>query len=83
MIKTTGTVVFDMIGTCFSLDLPRQRLIELGAPGYKCKLVFWAIALYSLNLAHISNNGVKTIRKAGAFIVVGSTQIGCIQLGIG
>jgi len=72
MIKTTGTVVFDMIGTCFS-GLARQRLIGLGAPAINVRLV-WAIALYSLNLAHISNNGVKT-RKAGAFIVVAPLKL--------
>lgn len=31
-MKTRGTVAFDIIGTCFSLQKPRQRLVELGAP---------------------------------------------------
>ncbi len=32
-------VVFDMIGTCFSLEKPQQQLIELGAPS--CALELW------------------------------------------
>ena len=32
-------VVFDIIGTCFSLEKPRQQLIELGAPN--CALELW------------------------------------------
>lgn len=35
-----GIVVFDIIGTCFSLEKPRQRLIELGAPDYALELWF-------------------------------------------
>ncbi|WP_319422442.1 HAD hydrolase-like protein [Pleurocapsa sp. FMAR1] len=34
------TVVFDIIGTCFSLEKPRQQLIELGAPNYTLELWF-------------------------------------------
>jgi len=49
------------------LGLARQEADETGCPRYKMWLVFWAIALYSLNLAHISNNGVKTIRKQVCF----------------
>lgn len=33
-------VVFDIIGTCFSLEQPRQRLIKLGAPAYALELWF-------------------------------------------
>ncbi|MDJ0568271.1 MAG: haloacid dehalogenase type II [Pleurocapsa sp. MO_192.B19] len=33
-------VVFDIIGTCFSLEKPRQKLIELGAPDYALELWF-------------------------------------------
>lgn len=33
-------VVFDIIGTCFSLEKPRQQLIELGAPNYALELWF-------------------------------------------
>ena len=32
-------VVFDIIGTCFSLEKPRQQLVELGAPD--CTLELW------------------------------------------
>ena len=35
-----GTVIFDIIGTCFSLEKPRQHLIELGAPNYTLELWF-------------------------------------------
>jgi 2-haloacid dehalogenase len=35
-----GIVVFDIIGTCFSLDKPRQQLKELGAPSYALELWF-------------------------------------------
>jgi len=33
-------VVFDIIGTCFSLEKPQQQLIELGAPRYALELWF-------------------------------------------
>ena len=33
-------VVFDIIGTCFSLEKPRQQLIALGAPAYALELWF-------------------------------------------
>ena len=33
-------VVFDIIGTCFSLEKPRMQLIELGAPSYALELWF-------------------------------------------
>ena len=39
-MKTRGTVAFDIIGTCFSLDLPRTRLIEIGAPNHTLQLWF-------------------------------------------
>ena len=39
-MKTIGTVVFDIIGTCFSLDSPRTKLVELGAPAYALQLWF-------------------------------------------
>jgi hypothetical protein len=35
-----------------------------------------------LYLSHILTDRVKTMRKLGALIVVSSTQIGSIQLGI-
>lgn len=34
------TIVFDIIGTCFSLDKPKQALVEIGAPAYACTLWF-------------------------------------------
>ncbi len=37
-MKTKVTVAFDIIGTCFSLSKPTQKLIELGAPDYSAKL---------------------------------------------
>lgn len=52
MIKTTGTVVFDIIGTCFSLDLPRQRLVELGAPAYTVQLWFAQTLRDAFALSH-------------------------------
>ena len=33
-------VVFDIIGTCFSLEKPRQQLLELGAPAYALEMWF-------------------------------------------
>ena len=38
-MKAKG-VVLDIIGTCFSLDKPRQRLVELGAPPHALELWF-------------------------------------------
>lgn len=35
-----GIVVFDIIGTCFSLGKLRQQLIQLGAPDYALELWF-------------------------------------------
>lgn len=39
-MEIKGTVVFDIIGTCFSLEKPRQRLAELGTPVYAVELWF-------------------------------------------
>ncbi|MEW6494469.1 MAG: HAD family hydrolase [Cyanobacteriota bacterium] len=39
-MNTKGTAAFDIIGTCFSLDKPRQRLVKLGAPSYALELWF-------------------------------------------
>ncbi len=39
-METRGTIAFDIIGTCFSLEKPRQSLIEMGAPGYALELWF-------------------------------------------
>ncbi len=35
-----GTVAFDIIGTCFSLEKPHQKLVELGAPAHTLQLWF-------------------------------------------
>lgn len=35
-----GTIAFDIIGTCFSLEKPRQSLIAMGAPTYALELWF-------------------------------------------
>lgn len=36
----TSIVAFDIIGTCFSLEKPRQKLAELNAPTYAIELWF-------------------------------------------
>ncbi len=33
-------VAFDIIGTCFSLEKPRQQLLEIGSPAYALELWF-------------------------------------------
>lgn len=35
-----GTIAFDIIGTCFSLEQPRQSLMAMGAPAYALELWF-------------------------------------------
>lgn len=39
-METRGTIAFDIIGTCFSLEKPRQSLLALGAPSYALELWF-------------------------------------------
>ncbi len=51
-MKTKVTVVFDIIGTCFSLDKPNQKLIELGAPDYSVKLWFAQTLRDAFALSH-------------------------------
>jgi 2-haloacid dehalogenase len=51
-MKTRGTVVFDIIGTCFSLEKPRQRLVELGAPAYALQLWFAQTLRDAFALSH-------------------------------
>jgi len=46
------TVVFDMIGTCFSLDEPRQRLAALGAPDLALTLWFAQTLRDAFALSH-------------------------------
>jgi len=45
-------VVFDVIGTCFSLEKPRQRLVELGAPNYALELWFSQALRDAFALSH-------------------------------
>ena len=51
-MKTKVTVAFDIIGTCFSLDKPNQKLIELGAPDYSFKLWFAQTLRDAFALSH-------------------------------
>jgi 2-haloacid dehalogenase len=51
-MNTKGTVVFDIIGTCFSLDKPRQRLVELGAPPHALELWFAQTLRDAFALSH-------------------------------
>ena len=51
-MTTRGTVVFDIIGTCFSLEKPRQRLVELGAPTYALDLWFAQTLRDAFALSH-------------------------------
>ena len=50
-MKTKGAV-FDIIGTCFSLDKPRQRLVELGAPPHVLELWFAQTLRDAFALSH-------------------------------
>ena len=52
MMTSKGTVVFDIIGTCFSLEKPRQRLVELGAPAYALELWFAQTLRDAFALSH-------------------------------
>ncbi len=47
-----GTIAFDMIGTCFSLDKPKQRLLALGAPTYSLQLWFAQTLRDAFALSH-------------------------------
>jgi 2-haloacid dehalogenase len=51
-MNTKGTVVFDIIGTCFSLDKPRQRLVELDAPPQALQLWFAQTLRDAFALSH-------------------------------
>jgi 2-haloacid dehalogenase len=51
-MNTKGTVVFDLIGTCFSLDKPRQRLVDLGAPHHALQLGFAQTLRDAFALSH-------------------------------
>ncbi|WP_144405762.1 HAD-IA family hydrolase [Aliterella atlantica] len=47
-----GTIAFDIIGTCFSLEKPRQSLIALGAPAYALELWFAQTLRDAFALSH-------------------------------
>ncbi len=47
-----GTVAFDIIGTCFSLDQARARLAALGAPGHALELWFAQTLRDAMALSH-------------------------------
>ena len=47
-----ATVAFDIIGTCFSLTMPRQRLQELGAPQQTLELWFAQTLRDAFALSH-------------------------------
>ncbi len=47
-----GTIVFDIIGTCFSLDKPRQQLTALGAPAAALPLWFAQTLRDAFALSH-------------------------------
>jgi len=50
-MKTRGTVAFDIIGTCFSLEKPCTRLMELGAPAHAIQLGFAQTLRYAFALS--------------------------------
>jgi 2-haloacid dehalogenase len=51
-MKTAGTVVFDIIGTCFSLSKPKQRLAKLDAPTHAVELWFAQTLRDAFALSH-------------------------------
>jgi 2-haloacid dehalogenase len=51
-MASQGTIAFDMIGTCFGLDKPKQRLVELGAPKYALQLWFAQALRDAFALSH-------------------------------
>ena len=51
-MNSRGIVVFDLIGTCFSLEKPRQRLVELGAPTHALDLWFAQTLRDAFALSH-------------------------------
>lgn len=60
-MNAKGTIVFDIIGTCFSLDKPCQRLIELGAPPYALQLWFASSLRDAFALSHAG--GYQPLKK--------------------
>src|SRR4028119_40666 len=51
-MKTKGAVIFDIIPTCFSLDKPRERLVELGVPPHALELWFAQTLRDAFALSH-------------------------------
>lgn len=47
-----GTIAFDILGTCFSLDKPCQALVKLGAPAYALDLWFAQTLRDAFALSH-------------------------------
>ncbi|MBW4541910.1 MAG: haloacid dehalogenase type II [Myxacorys chilensis ATA2-1-KO14] len=60
-----STIAFDMIGTCFSLDKPRQQLIQLGAAPNAMQLWFAQTLRDAIALSHAGGyQPLKTILEA-------------------
>lgn len=51
-MSNKGTIAFDIIGTCLSLDKPRQQLIALGAPPQAMELWFAQTLRDAFALSH-------------------------------
>lgn len=51
-MPASGTVAFDIIGTCFGLDAPRRRMAELGAPDHALELWFAQALRDAVALSH-------------------------------
>lgn len=76
-------VAFDIIGTCFSLNKPRQKLISMGAPAYALDLWFAQALRDSFAFSHAG--GYKPLKEILATelprtlkllkVAVNSTQI--------
>lgn len=56
-----NTVVFDIIGTCFSLSKPRAKLVEFGAPTYALDLWFAQTLRDAFALSHAG--GYKPLKQ--------------------
>lgn len=54
-------VVFDIIGTCFSLSKPQQQLIKLGAPQYALELWFAQALRDGFGFSH--SGGYKPLKE--------------------
>ncbi|MGI2905227.1 HAD-IA family hydrolase [Tolypothrix sp. VBCCA 56010] len=64
-MTTKGTVAFDIIGTCFSLDKPLKRLIELGASPQAMQLWYAQTLRDAFALSHAGHyQPLKNILEA-------------------